>query len=300
MLIKQMISQCLPTKFISARNISEVSQLLTSYGDRALILAGGTLIHSLATRGILGQVELLIDISDLGLNYVKMSEDILKIGATTKFYEIEKDKEIMNRAGLSALREALSFPPPQIQSVATIGGSVASAFPLFDTPIALLALQASVGVVDSNQRRVIELDSLYKDFFQTILGRGEFIAEIILPLKGKTESAFLKLETNANDLAIVNIASSVTLDSLNRCKEVRIFFGGGVGSVPIRAVSVESKLLGKTLDQNSIEEASQEITREVGMVSDHRASAEYRVRVSKVLIKRALTRIRDRLIRDNL
>ena len=285
-----MPSQFLPREFVSPKDASEVSRLLAKYDDRALIIGGGTLIHSLAARGILTQVELLIDIRNLALDYIRANDDIFVIGASTNFSEIENNEEILKNPSLWALKDALSHPPPQIRNSATIGGSVASAFPLFDIPIALLALQASVRVTTSSQQREIGLDSLYKDFFQTTLSKGEFITEIILPLtKDKTASAFLKIETNANDLAIVNVATSVTLDSSsNKCKAARIFIGGGVGPVPVRALSVEAKLQGKPLNQAVIDEVSQAIGSDVKMVTDHRASSEYRLAVTKVLLKRSL------------
>ena len=42
-------------------------------------------------------------------------------------------------------------------------------------------------------------------------------------------SAALKLEANANDLAIVNVAAWIRGDKQGQCTEARIYVGGGVG-----------------------------------------------------------------------
>ncbi len=45
--------------------------LLTQYGDAAMIVAGGTFVHGLEVRGVLTEVEALIDIGRLGLGGVE-------------------------------------------------------------------------------------------------------------------------------------------------------------------------------------------------------------------------------------
>lgn len=297
-----MVSLFRPWEFATPKDSSEVSGLLMKYGSRALIVGGGTLIHSLASRGILTEVDLLIDLRNLELDYIRSLNNSIAIGASTPFYQIQKNSAISSNFGLSALMDALSYPPPQIMNGATIGGSVASAFPLFDIPLALLALQASVKVTNSNHERNVTLDALYEGFFQTTLSKGDFISEIVLPLPTeRCASAFLKLETNANDLAIVNVAVNVTFDSVNsnRCKASRIFIGGGVGSVPRRATNVETRLVGQNLIQTLIDETSQVLNEDVEMISDHRASAEYRLAVAKVLLRRALTKVLVRLRQES-
>ena len=63
---------------------------------------------------------------------------------------------------------------------------------------------------------------------------------------------------------------------------------GAVAPTPIRAVHAEQLLVGRTLDDALIEEACDEVAREVSPITDMRASAEYRRAMSRVLARRAL------------
>ena len=48
-----------------------VIEQLQKYEDRALIVAGGTFLHGLISRGLLSGIEALIDLSKLGLNTIE-------------------------------------------------------------------------------------------------------------------------------------------------------------------------------------------------------------------------------------
>ncbi|MDG6997360.1 MAG: FAD binding domain-containing protein [Nitrososphaerota archaeon] len=271
--------------------------MLEKYGDRAAILGGGTLIHSLASRGLLTQIDTIIQIQDLGLSYIRIDDSRFRIGATTTFAEIEANSYVSNDPSFGALKDALKYPPVQIRNTATIGGSIASAFPLFDIPIALLALSADARIRGPNHEREIGLESLCVDYFQTTLSKGEFITEVALPLlRNRSFSAFLKLETNANDLAIINVSVNLSFDSSDDsiCSDARIFVGGGIGKVPVRALSAEAQLRGKAFDKSLLDKASQAIEFDVTPIEDHRASSKYRLVATKVLLKRALTQVLNR------
>ncbi|MDH3512139.1 MAG: FAD binding domain-containing protein, partial [Gammaproteobacteria bacterium] len=47
---------------------SELLELLQRFGENAIIVAGGTFVHGLEARGLLSEVQALIDIGRLGLN----------------------------------------------------------------------------------------------------------------------------------------------------------------------------------------------------------------------------------------
>ena len=58
--------------FHSPTDISAVVQLLQRHEDSALIIAGGTFLHGLASRGLLTGIEALIDIQNLGLDNISV------------------------------------------------------------------------------------------------------------------------------------------------------------------------------------------------------------------------------------
>ena len=273
-----------------------VVELLGKHQDGAMIIAGGTFIHGLIARGLVTDVEALIDVSRLGLNYVKSDSGNLKLGATTKFIELQASDEIMNNPHYGAIKDALEYPPTQVKNSATIGGCVSASCPFFDLPTSFLSLNTTVTAQGSNGTRDIPLDDFFSGLFENVLEADEFMTELSVPAaSNKAASAFIKLETNANDLAILNAATYVEVDGSGKCTSARVYVGGGVGETPERSASAESALTGQELSDELCVQAGQAAQGDVDPLSDHRASAEYRKAMTKVLVERALKQTLSRL-----
>jgi carbon-monoxide dehydrogenase medium subunit len=273
-----------------------VVELLRKHQEGATIVAGGTFIHGLIARGLITDVEALIDISRLGLNYARTEQGQLRIGATTIFKQLGESEEVRTRPMFGAIRDALTYPPAQILNSATIGGCVSASCPFFDLPISFLALGAAARAQGNGKTRDIPLADFFPGLFENALEPEEFMSELILPvMPEKSASAFIKLESNANDLAILNAAAWVSLDGAGKCEQARIFVGGGVGEVPARASSAEQALQGKELTAEQCAAAGQAAKSDVDPLSDHRASAEYRKAMTGILVERALTKALSRL-----
>ncbi|MBI4445252.1 MAG: FAD binding domain-containing protein [Acidobacteria bacterium] len=266
----------------------EVVKLLKQHGHGALILGGGTFLHGLSARGLLPDVEALIDIQKLGLDYFTPSNGVVKTGASVTFTALEKQPELTKAPWLGVLKDALEYIPVQVKNMATVGGSLASSLPLFDLPVAFMTLKGSVVAAGPKGNRKISLDEFFKGQFENALQRGEFITEVLLPVPPRrTASAFLKNEKHANALAILNVGVSITLDKAGKCEEARVVFGGGVGDVPVRGRSCENALEGKRPNKELLKLASETVEADLNPISDHRASAKYRKAIAKVLVERA-------------
>ncbi len=277
--------------FHSPTDASAVVQLLQQHEDSALIVAGGTFLHGLASRGLLTGIEALIDIQGLGLDSIVVDSGNAVIGATTRLAQLEQNEAVQQEAWLGAVKDAIAYPPVQIMNAATVGGSIASACPLFDLPTGFLALNGEVQAHGPDGGRAIPLEAFFSGLFENSLAPAEFVTAIRLPAPPPgSASAFIKLETNANDLAIVNAAVSVTLDGASRCEQARVFIGGGTGETPARAGTAESLLAGAVLDETVIGSVAEAAQADVDPISDHRASKEYRVHMAGVLVEKALRR----------
>lgn len=277
-------------------NQQAVVELLSEHGDGALIVAGGSFVHGLIARGLLTELDGIVDVGRLPLAYVRSGADGVRIGATTRFIDIQRDPGVQSSPALGALRDALAHPPQQVLNAATVGGCVAASCPFFDVPIALLALDARVTAFGTSGERTIALADFFTGLFDNALADGEIVTEVHLPAPaGRSASGFAKLEANANDLAILNAAASVSVDREGRCTAARIFVGGGVGETPVRAVSAEQALIGQPLTEASCSNAGRAGRDDVTPISDHRATASYRSSVVAPFIKRALLQARARL-----
>jgi len=283
-------------EYFTPTGIEEVSELLETHGDSALIVAGGSFVHGLDARDLLTGIEALIDIQNVGLDQVSSDSTGLTIGAMVKFTELQQLDKVQNSAAFGAVRDALTYPPTQIKNVATIGGNIAAACPYFDLPTAVMVLDAVVQARGPGGSRDIELQDFFEDLFQNSLEDNEFVTDLFFPqLPSRSASAFTKLETNANDLAIVNVATRLTLDDSGTCQAARVAVGGGVAETPVRAVSAETLLQGQKISSKLIEQAGVAAQSDLQPMSDHRASAAYRSAIAKTLTQRTLQRAFDRL-----
>ena len=92
----------------------------------------------------------------------------------------------------------------------------------------------------------------------------------------------------AMDLAIVGVAV-VVIPADKTCQDIRIALGA-VAPTPIRAKQAEAIVRGQRFSDELIEKAAEIAASESRPIDDHRASAEYRREMVKVLVRRAINR----------
>ncbi len=282
-----------PNEYIKATSVEQVVSTLSTYGFRAKIVAGGTELNELAKRGLIPHVEKLIDIEDLGLEYVREDSEWLRIGAMTTITDLGRSAKIRSKTGLRALAEAVNrIEPTQVKNVATVGGAICSGLPLFDLPTALVAMDARARVVGPRGERLIALTDFFLDYFLTSLKTGEFVVEVLIPEKSsRAGSWFDKLQVTSEDLALVNAAVHLSLDESGRICNPRIALGGrGTSRVPTRALGAERLADGELGSKVSVGKVAQKAALEIRPISDQRASAEYRRKMAGVLVERCLGR----------
>lgn len=88
------------------------------------------------------------------------------------------------------------------------------------------------------------------------------------------------------DLAIVGVAVVVILGD-GICNDIRIALGA-VAPTPIRAKRAEGIVRGQKFNSELMEKAAQIAAEESRSIDDHRASAEYRREMVKLLTRRAM------------
>lgn len=274
----------------------EAIALLERYGDGAMLVAGGSFVHGLEVRGLLESVTALIDIQRLDLRTIHHDAAQVRLGATATFADLEAAPFVREDAAFGAVRDALTYPPPQIRNVGTVGGCIAAAAPLYDLPAALLALDAVVCTRSARGTRELPLGGVFRGLFENALDPGELITAVAVPTPaGRTGSAFLKLETNANDLAILSVAARLSVDDDGVCRTARVVLGGGVGEVYARGSGAEAALVGRRPDAAVFAAAADAVAGDFEPVSDHRGSADYRRYMAGIFLRRALATAAERL-----
>jgi|SRR5271157_1149632 len=267
------------------RSVREAVRLLHAGGSRARILAGGTDVIVQADPSIRS----LVDITGLGLSYIRRAGTSWAIGATTTMAELEDSPLIRGLAGGVLAKAAAAWGPVQLRNMATLGGNLANASPAADMAVPLLVLDASVVLAGSTRRRTLPLAEFFRGPGKTAMGK-ELLVEILVPVTprgGRWGWSFHRLGRTLSDISLVSAAAGLQLDARGTCKAARIALGA-VAPAPMRAAGAEAILMGQKLTPGRIAEACERVAREVSPISDMRAPAEYRREMAGVLAGRAL------------
>ena len=273
-------------EYLSPANLTEALCTLDGLkGKKMQVLAGGTdLIPWL--RGRVKDVDYLVDLAALGLDHIVFEPEQARIGALVTFAALGEHPDV--RAKLPAVAEAaLHVGAVQTRNQATIGGNLCSAVPSLDGAPALLVLGATLRLQSQAGERLVPIEKFFLGPRRTVLQPGEILTEIIVPLRDGFTASFLRMgRRKALTLSIVNVAAGLALDG-QQISHARIALGA-VAPTPLRAYKAEQFLAGQTLTAQLFAEAAEVAATEISPISDLRASADYRRKISVVLVRRAL------------
>jgi aerobic carbon-monoxide dehydrogenase medium subunit len=274
--------------------IQEAIALLTQYGGDAKILAGGhSLIPIMNLR--LAQPSALIDLSKVpGLSGIREEGGTIVIGAMTTHYMVESSGLL--QAKVPILPETASvIGDVQVRNRGTIGGSIAHADPAGDFPAVAVALDMQLKVVGPKGERTIGARDFFVDILTTALQPDEILTEIRMPaFPARTGSAYAKFANPASGYAIVGAAAVLTADGNGVCQKASVGLNGITGK-PVAAVGVEQALIGKQLNDQTIQEAAAKAADGLDPLGDIFASGEYRAHLARVFSKRALVQASSRI-----
>jgi CO/xanthine dehydrogenase FAD-binding subunit len=256
---------------------------LDEYGPEILVMAGGTLAMPLINEGV-STPEIVLGLKRAKLNYLRKSNGIFVVGATTSLTQMTEQSDI------PVLREAANAVGGwAIRNMGTIGGNLFAPPPGGDFAVALLALDAELKFVGKNGARVMPLDEFYTGFLTNRMVPGEILSEVILPIP-KGSSAFIKYgRRHTNTPSIVAVAINIVFEG-DMVEEARVALNA-VGPHPFRAKRVEAYLQGKALKEEVALEAAELATTEIEPFTDPIASEWYRRKMVPVIVKRALERL---------
>jgi carbon-monoxide dehydrogenase medium subunit len=215
----------------------------------------------------------------------------IRIGSLTTIAEICKSPLI--RSKLCALAEgADNLGSPLVRNRGTIGGNICNARPAGDLLVPSYALSAQLELVSVNGSRTVPVEEFVVGPGKTIIKTGELLKCIFYPpLRRNSSSSSLKLANRkALEISLVNVASVLTLnESKDKIEFARIALGA-VAPTPISAIKTAEFLIGKSPNSMNFSRAGEIAVSECQPITDHRASALYRMDVVKILVSRILRR----------
>lgn len=251
---------------------------------KATIVAGSTDVGLWVTK-FMRDIAPVVHLSHLDeLRRICVDEGGITLGAGVSYTEAYPEI-VRHFPQLSELWDRIGGA--QVRNMGTVGGNIANGSPIGDTPPALIALGATVTLRRGANRRTLPAEAFFIDYGKQDRQLGEFIESIRIPFLGEPDRfAVYKISKRFDeDISSVCGAFRVTIGGDGRVGDTVIALGGMAGT-PKRATTVEATLKGAVWSETAVEKAVPAFEQDFTPLTDWRASADYRMRVAKNLLRR--------------
>lgn len=243
------------------------------------------ILHSVAGSTVLGgcgylrlggrKIHTAIDLSRLGLDFIRETEDAIEIGAMTTLRTTETHPLTTAHFGGVLPESVEHIVGIQLRNCVTIGGTVAGRYPFSDPITALMALDARL---ELHHHGLISL----ADFLGAKPAK-DILVKVIIPKDGRV-AAFSSVRKSATDYAVLNAAAA------RRENEHRIVVGSRPGRA-MYAAAAQQHLNDNGLSERTAAEAGKIAAKEIQFGDNPRGSGAYRKAICPVLVKRALMEV---------
>jgi CO/xanthine dehydrogenase FAD-binding subunit len=277
--------------YYKPETLTEALDLLEQFGETAKPLAGGqSLVPMMNMR--LARPAQLIDLNGLReLNYLKVEDGELRIGAMTRQRVLERSATVAE--GWPLLREATCYVGHvQIRNRGTVGGSLVHAYPAAELPVVMTALEATMVLCSPQEERTVAASSFFVDAMTTSLKIGELLVEVRVPrVPPRTGWSFQEVSRRHGDFALMGVAGLLTLRADGTIERARLVF---CGATPHRAAKIEQQLAEERPGSALFRDVANSAAADLEPDSDIHASAQYRKQVANVLARRVLEQAAER------
>jgi xanthine dehydrogenase small subunit len=249
----------------------------------ACIVAGGTDVGLWVTKQLRDIAPAVLIGRIAELRRIEESDEAITIGASVTYDEASSViaahypdfGELIRRIG-----------GQQVRNMGTIGGNIANGSPIGDSPPALIAAGATLGLRLGAEQRTILLEDFFIDYGKQDRRPGEFVEYVVLPKpEPGTQYRCYKISKRFDqDISAACGAFRLKQDGGN-VADIRIAFGG-MAATPKRAAATEAALTGKPWTEETIEAALSAMEQDYTPLTDWRASAWYRMAVAKNLLRK--------------
>lgn len=250
---------------------------------KARLVAGATDLW-LETTQRLTPLDELIDVRQVAeLKTIEATTDGWWVGAAVTYSELEP----LLAEHFPAFAHLLQrFASKQIRNRGTLGGNIANASPIGDSPPVLLALGAQLMLDSPDGARELPLSDFFLGYKQTALADNEFIRAIFLPRlpQGQNLKVWKLSKRREDDISALLGAFAWRLDA-GVMRDVRLAFGG-MAAIPKRAAAAEAALEGQAPGATAFMAARRALLDDFQPLSDVRGSAEYRQVAAGNLLER--------------
>lgn len=276
-------------EYYKPKTLAEALDLLADRASRRVPLAGGVhLVPVLETRQR-RDVDGVVDLAGLELNFVEREGAELRVGAMTTLTDFVEHPLCASLASGILQRTARYEGPLNLRNASTVGGLVALAQPDSELFAALLALQSSVVAVDGNGVASIHLIADFALRKPQCTRPVELITEVRVPLAtappgpvsghariartpmGRCIVAAVVVATEESSILRAQDTTKRAQDTASADRSLHVAFCG-LGDRPLLAGTAPNP------------------------PSDFKGSAQYRLAMADVVRRRALTEALNALL----
>ena len=276
-------------EYLEPTTVSEACALLKQYAGEAKVFAGGSHLTILMKQGLY-QPKALVNIKKIselkGIKYD--AKEGLIIGALVTHREIETSELVRERFPVlcDAEKEVANI---RVRNTGTVGGNLASGEPLTDLSQIFISLDGKANIAGPGGSRVIPLEELFVDFYQTSLAEDEILTQVVIPtLPSHSGIEYIRFSSSSVvDKPSAGVAVRLTLGAGTETIQTARVVLGCVGATPVRARKAESLLAGKKVTTELAAEAGAVAAQECNPIGDLRGSEQYKRAIVGTLVKRA-------------
>ena len=275
-----------PFRILNANSVTDAVKELRRLGDEAKIYAGGTELLILLRHNLI-QTKYLLNIKPIGeLNSIRRENGAVSIGASITHRRLEVDPTIREMLPMLAGAES-QVANIRVRSQGTIGGNLCFNDPHSDPATVLLVHDATVHIAGADGRKQLPLQQFLVGMYSTALAPDELLVSVDVPrLPVAFGSSYLRIHRLQRPTLGVAAAASLRDKTLAR---VRLAVGC-VGPKAVRLTDLEEKLVGTDANafDETIDESKSYLSKLLDPIDDLLGSADYKIYITGVLLKRAL------------
>ncbi len=276
-------------RFFAPARLDDLADLFERYPD-ATLTAGSTDVGLWVTKEMRRPETVIYTGRVAELDHLEETQDAIEIGAGVSYSDAmgllgkhyPDMGEVIRRIG-----------SVQIRNTGTLGGNVANASPIGDTPPLLIAAGATLHLRKGTARRALPIEEFFIDYGKQDRAAGELVERITLPLpqSGYWFRAYKISKRFDQDITAVLGAFNLKVEN-GSVVSARLAFGG-LAAIPKRAAAAEAALTGAPWTEATVERAMAALEADFSPITDWRASADYRMKVAKNLLLRCFIETTD-------
>lgn len=260
-------------------------ELLADESTRGKPLAGGTDLMVQWESGVISRPVRAVSIKGLPeLSGISETELDVIVGAGVTHMQLRRSG-IICRCLPSLAEAAATVGGYQIQTMGTIGGSVANASPAGDLAPSILISDGRIVVASVRGERAISVRDFWQGYRKIDLAADELIVRFELPKKNPDEREYWRKLGPRRAQAISKVMGSCRGHVVHgQIQSFRVAIGS-VAPTCVRLDALEQWLTGRALDELTLREAEERTSASVEPIDDIRSTARYRKWVTGRMVR---------------